>query len=152
MFRTNEVNQAKEFSLIYGDSTKIWRAIGLEMRSPYFLVSHAQKEARSWLHATNLLWGSDDVAQFCRDVMRDPAKKIIQLAVLIPNGKGRSWRMECVREVWTSRDADVIAPLILIGDDGRSISSAQWPGTRTTIAMERIYRGRRVTNKSQQLA
>lgn len=155
MFRTNEVNRAKEFSLFYGAETKIWRAISLEMRAPYFFVSHAQKDGTQWLHETSLLWRHDDVANFCREVNKDPMKKITQLAVLIPDNEKMCWRMEHVSEVWSIANAETLQPLILIGEDGGEITKPGRLGTSVPNSVERIYcnwptheRGGHVTSRA----
>lgn len=117
----------------------MWRAVSMELRIPYFFVSHAIKEGGTWLHETCLLWREDDVVDFCKEVRLDPDRKIVQLSMLMPTDEIGRWDMQDIKEIWNEGD-DCSQSRIFIARDGRQLGrSDQNKCTLTASVRERVY-------------
>jgi hypothetical protein len=140
MLRTIDNHEVATFALIHGKGVKMWRAVSMELRIPYFFVCHAIREGGVWLHETCLLWREDDVVDFCNEVRMDANRKIVQLSMLLPASEAGRWDMEELREIWSDGDDDSSHSPIFIAHDGRHLSHAsQNTASIVANAKERIY-------------
>jgi hypothetical protein len=140
MLRTIDDHEVATFSLIHGKGVKMWRAVSMELRVPYFFVCHAIKEGGAWLHETCLLWRDGDVVDFCKEVGLDSNRKIVQLSMLMPADEAGRWDMEELKEIWSDGDADSLRPPIFIAHDGRHLSrSSRNKSAAAMNAKQRIY-------------
>lgn len=67
--------------LVEPDATA-WRAVSIDLPKPCILIHYAEKDGPAWLSQTVMLWRSDDVLGFCRDVKTDKSRKIWSVAML----------------------------------------------------------------------
>lgn len=61
-----------------------WRDVTLTVAMPYILVSYEISNGGGWLPRTSLFWRDDDVVSFCRDVIIDQSRKIVDILLLLP--------------------------------------------------------------------
>jgi hypothetical protein len=84
-----------------------WRAVSIDLPRPCILIHYAEKDGPAWLSQTVILWRSDDVLSFCRDVKADESRKIWSVAMLCfenaPNEHELS--LTPIREIWASHVA-----------------------------------------------
>jgi len=140
MLRTNDANERAEYALIYGSGIRMWRTVSFELRLPYFLICHAQKDGEAWLYETSILWCQEDVIQFCREVQLSSDKKIAQLSMFMPMPDANGWRLEELSEIWSHHALDVPQPPIFIAQDGTLINKfGRHVRVAATASRERVY-------------
>ncbi|MBA5639474.1 hypothetical protein H3H37_20635 [Duganella sp. LX20W] len=140
MLRTIDNHEVATFALIHGKGAKMWRAVSMELRIPYFFVCHAIKEDGVWLHETCLLWREADVVDFCNEVRMDANRKIVQLSMLLPASEAGRWDMEELGEIWSDSGDESLRSPIFIAHDGRHLShDGRNTAAVVTTAKERIY-------------
>lgn len=119
MLRTKDDHEVAELSLLHDDDVKMWRAVSLELRIPYFLICHCCKDGSVWIDETCLLWRETDVVNFCNEVSHDTERKILQILMLRPTDRAERWHMVEVKEIWNDTDCAKTQPAIFIASDGR---------------------------------
>jgi len=140
MLRTTNDHEVAIFSSIHGRGVKIWRAVSMELRIPYFFVSHAIKEDGAWLHETCLLWREADLVEFCKEISLDVNRKIVQLSLLLPATEAGRWNLEELKEIWSESDQYNGCSPIFIANDGRHISQGNRKvPANVTNAKDKIY-------------
>lgn len=139
MLRTINDHEVASFSSIHGRGVKMWRAVSMELRIPYFVVCHAYRESGAWLHETCLLWREADLVDFCKEVSLDSNRKIVQLSMLLPASEAGRWDLEELKEIWSDgADGSSHSP-IFIAHDGRHLSHGIRNMAIAKNAKERIY-------------
>lgn len=140
MLRTKDCHEVAELSLLQEDDVKMWRAVSLELRVPYYLICHGCKDGRIWIDETCMLWREKDVVDFCKDVSQDTGKKILQILMLLPTDGAERWQMVEVKEIWSDTSCANMRPATFIDSDGRLFGST---GLRQSCgqskANQRIY-------------
>ncbi|RZM18781.1 MAG: hypothetical protein EOO88_39815 [Pedobacter sp.] len=130
MLITDKRDELTGMSQLLEPGVCAWKAVTLEHREPYFLVSFSIKEGSARLRQTSLLGNEYDLANFCAVAANSPDHDIDDIAQLSrqAQGKNRYWRVLQVCEVWTGTDHEFKYPMIrLIGDDGKIIPSFPKP-------------------------
>lgn len=115
MLRTMDEHALATIPALHGLRTKMWRVVTMELRIPYFFVSHAFEEDGAWLHESCLLWRERDVVDLCQEVHRNIRRKISQLGVMLP-GEAGQWTFEEIEEIWSSTSTDEDAAVFLSSD------------------------------------
>ncbi|MYM96203.1 hypothetical protein [Duganella vulcania] len=131
---------------LHGLGTRMWRAVTMELRVPYYFVCHAVKEDGIWLHESCFLWREADVIDLCQDVVQDVRRKISQLSMLLPAESGR-WVMEEVEEVWTLPAADEQAAIFFARDRRQMGHTTDMPLATFDQEKQKIYSRPRARNK-----
>lgn len=143
MLRTMDDHALTTIPALHGRHTKLWRAVTMELRIPYFIISHAVEEDGIWLHENCLLWREADVVDFCRDVHGDSNRKISQLSMLLPAESGR-WVIEEIEEVWSSTSVSE-CPAIFFSSDQRQLGCrTNSPVNSPAKVNQKIYTRRHV--------
>lgn len=119
MLRTKDDHEVAELSLLHDDDVKMWRAVSLELRIPYFLICHGCKDGSVWIDETCLLWRETDVVDFCYEVSQDTERKILQILMLRPTDGTEHWKMVEVNEIWSDVGCASTQPALFITSDGR---------------------------------
>ncbi len=139
MFRTNDGHESSPYSLIYGPDVRMWRSVALELRIPYFVVTHEAKEEDGWLLDTCLLWAHADVLDLCRAASLGSDKRIVQISMLMPTKGDSGWRMEEIDEIWTDSKRQSVTPLVVISVSGQRLDSGGGASKFSTRTRERIF-------------
>ncbi len=124
MLSTQARHEFPSFAFSQGQGYQTWRLVNLDLRMPYFLVSHAHKKRKTWNCQTSLLWHEDDLLNFCRETRTNTTQKIHQVAMMLPIDTGglKTWRMLSLHEIWLGqiRDIDQRA-MVYVADDGERV-------------------------------
>lgn len=140
MLRTKDGHEVAELSLLHEDDVKMWRAVSLELRIPYFLICHGCKDGRVWIDETCLLWRETDVVDFCKVVSQDTERKILQILMLLPTDGAERWQMVEVKEIWSDTGCANTQPAVFIASDGRLFGPASSrQSTVQSKANQKIY-------------
>ena len=112
------------FQYLVEPGATAWRAVSIDLPRPCVLVHCAEKDGPAWLSQTVILWRSDDVLSFCRDVKADTSRKIWSVAMLCFENAPNEHELSLTpfREVWTSHVAHMeIAVPVYITATGEQI-------------------------------
>jgi len=126
MLITDKRDELTGMSQLLEPGVCAWKAVTLQHREPYFLVSFSTKEDSVWLSQTSLLGNEFDLAIFCAVAANSTDHQIDDIAQLSrqAQGKNKFWRVLKVCEIWTGSDEEFKYPIIrLIGDDGKPIQN-----------------------------
>ncbi|WP_312183540.1 hypothetical protein [Massilia timonae] len=120
MITTHEAHEAPMFSIGPGFST--WRTATLSLGMLYVFVNYGQKEGRSWIYQTSILWDSRDVLDFCQRFKNNKSAKIVEISLLEPFriGKKHTWRWTRVLEVRSYEEDSVDHP-VYVTDAGETV-------------------------------
>jgi hypothetical protein len=115
MLTTDDRNEMQPFPFMRLPGIKSWRLVGLELRRPYFLVNYGCKEKRTWVTQTALLWQEDDLRAFCDEASANPARRIYQIAMMVPQESTRveMWDWKVLREIWSCEVKDCVQRVML---------------------------------------
>jgi hypothetical protein len=119
MFRTKDDHEVAELSLLHDDDVKMWRAVSLELRIPYYFICHSCKDGSAWINETCMLWRDTDVVDFCYEVSHDTERKILQILMLLPTDGTENWKTVEVNEIWSDAGCANKQPALFITSDGR---------------------------------
>ncbi|OEZ54234.1 hypothetical protein [Duganella sp. HH105] len=139
MLRTNNGQESAAYSLIYGADVRMWRSVGLELRIPYFVVTHEAKEEDGWLLDTCLMWAHADVLAFCRTASLGSDMRNVRFSMLLPAKGDSGWRMEEIGEIWTDSKKQGARPLVFIGINGQRLDSGGRASKFSTRTRERVF-------------
>jgi len=139
MLKTVNDHEVSGFALMHGNGVRMWRAVSMELRIPYFLVCHAFKDGNAWLHETCLLWREADVVDFCKEVSSDANRKIVQLSMFLPDSEAGRWSLEELKEIWSEGDDNGPRSPIFVAYDGRHINHGERNASAIANAKEKIY-------------
>lgn len=126
MLVTEDRHAYTSFPFSQAPGSKIWRAVSLEMRIPYFFVDYAIREGELWLSQVSILWKEEDLLDFCRENHGTPSTRIIQIALLAPPGTDGidTWRMITLKEIWRGKIRDQQHhEMVYVGMDGEKLLS-----------------------------
>lgn len=90
---------------VWEANTQVWRAVTLELMTPYILVTVQYRETGYWQSETSIFWRDEDVLALCREARSaNSQSKVKRIALLLPpSSRSRAtWRIRAVREVWSS--------------------------------------------------
>ncbi len=119
MITTYAADEATMFSIGPGFST--WRTATLTLGMLYGFVNYGQKEGRSWIYQTSILWDSRDVLDFCLRFKNNQTAKIVDIFLLEPfrRDKVSTWRWTKVLEIRSYQEDSVEHP-VYITDAGET--------------------------------
>jgi hypothetical protein len=139
MITTHDADEAKMFATDPGSS--IWRTATLTPGLNYVFINYGQKNGRSWIYQTSILWDSRDIIDFCQLFENNATAKIVDLCLLQPFRKDKTliWRWTTVQQIRVYEGDGVEHP-VYITDAGEAV------GLRPEDAkqkMKPIYKARR---------
>lgn len=139
MITTYDADKAPIFSIAPGFSN--WRTATLTLGMLYVFVNYGQKEGRSWVYQTSILWDSRDVLDFCHQFKNNKTAKIVEISVLEPFRKGKlqTWCWARVLEI-RAYEEDYVEHPVYITDAGEIVGLTP---EKTKKKMKLIYKSRR---------
>jgi len=139
MITTYEADEASMFSIGPGFAT--WRTATLTLGMLYVFINYGQKDGRSWIYQTSILWDSRDVLDFCRRFKNNRSAKIVEISLLEPfrRDKKFTWRWTRVQEIRTYEEDSIEHP-VYITDAGEAVGLTPEEAKRK---MKLIYKARR---------
>lgn len=139
MITTYEADKAPMFSI--GPGFETWRTATLSLGMLYIFINYGQKDRRSWIYQTSILWDSRDVLDFCRRFKNNRSEKIVEISLLEPfqRNKKFTWRWTRVQEIRTYEEDSIEHP-VYITDVGDAVGLTPEEAKRK---MKLIYRARR---------
>ena len=139
MITTHEADEALMFSIGPGFST--WRTATLTPGMLYVFVNYGQKDGRSWIYQTSILWDSRDVLEFCQRFKNNRSLEIVEISLLEPFRVGTKylWRWMKVLEV-RSYEEDSVEHPVYVTEAGETVGLTLEEGKRK---MKLIYKARR---------
>lgn len=143
MITTYAADEATMFSIGPGFST--WRTATLTLGMLYVFVNYGQKEGRSWIYQTSIIWDSRDVLDFCLRFKNNQTAKIVDICLLEPIRQNNisTWRWTKVLELRAYEDDSVEHP-VYITDAGETVGLTP---AEAKQKMKLIYRARRNSSK-----
>ncbi len=143
MITTYAADEAAMFSIGPGFAT--WRAATLTLGMLYVFVNYGQREGRSWIYQTSILWDSRDVLDFCLRFKNNRAAKIVDISLLEPfrSGKVYTWRWTKVLEI-RSYEEDSVEHPVYITDTGETVGLTPEEAKQK---MKQIYKAPRIEAK-----
>lgn len=140
MITTYAADEVAMFSTGPGFAT--WRTATLTLGVLYVFVNYGQKEGRSWIYQTSILWDSRDVLDFCLRFKNNRVAKIADISLLEPFRKDRvyTWRWAKVLEI-RSYEEDSVEHPVYITDTGETVGLTPEEAKRK---MKVIYKARRI--------
>ena len=144
MITTYAADEATMFSIGPGFST--WRTATLTLGMLYVFVNYGQKEGRSWIYQTSILWDSRDVLDFCLRFKNNQTAKIVDICLLEPfrRDKVSTWRWTKVLEIRAYEEDSVEHP-VYITDAGETVGLTPEEAKQK---MKLIYKARRIGPKA----
>lgn len=144
MITTYAADEATMFSIGPGFST--WRTATLTLGMLYVFVNYGQKEGRSWIYQTSIIWDSRDVLDFCSRFKNNQTAKIVDICLLEPIRQNNisTWRWTKVLELRAYEDDSVEHP-VYITDAGETVGLTP---AEAKQKMKLIYRARRNSSKA----
>jgi hypothetical protein len=138
MITTYAADEAAMFSMGPGFAT--WRTATLTLGMLYVFVNYGQKEGRSWIYQTSILWDSRDVLDFCLRFKNNRTAKIVDISLLEPfrRDKVYTWRWTKVLEIRSYEEDSVEHPVYLT-DAGETVGLTPEEAKRK---MKLIYKAR----------
>lgn len=143
MITTYAADEAPMFSMGPGFST--WRTATLTLGMLYVFVNYGQREGRTWLYQTSILWDSRDILDFCLRFKNNQTAKIVDICLLEPFRRDKvfTWRWTKVSEI-RSYQEDFVEHPVYITDAGEKVGLTPEEAKQK---MKLIYKARRVTPK-----
>ncbi|XLZ71439.1 hypothetical protein ABT364_05580 [Massilia sp. SR12] len=141
MITTNETHEVKPFSFMPISGFKTWRTAGLDVWRPYYLMSFACKEGRTWISQAMLLWCEQDLIGFCEQAGSSKIIKIHKITKLVPPKSGHiaMWDAVAIREIWNYGDRSDDVDLLLIADDANQQTKLQVIDHSSSREMEKLF-------------
>jgi hypothetical protein len=138
MITTYEADELAMFSIGPGFAT--WRTVTLTLGMLYVFINYGQKDGRTWVYQTSILWDSRDVLNFCQQFKKNQSAKIVDIFLLEPFrvDKTRTWRWTKVLEIGMYEEDSVEHP-VYITDAGEAVGLTREEAKRK---MKRIYKAR----------
>ena len=139
MITTYAADEATMFSIGPGFAT--WRTATLTLGMLYIFVNYGQKDGRSWIYQTSILWDSRDVLDFCQRFKKNQTAKIVDISLLEPfrREKTQTWRWTKVLEIRAYEEDSVEHP-VYITDAGETVGLTSEEAKKK---MKLIYKARR---------
>ncbi len=108
MITTNDRDEMQPFPFMRLPGIKSWKAVGLELRKPYFVLNYGCKGKSTWITQAAILWQEDDLLAFCKEANANPEIRIYQIAMMAPpiSINPELWRWKVLSEIW-GRDKKV---------------------------------------------
>jgi hypothetical protein len=92
------------FQYLVEPGATAWRAVSIDLPRPCILIHYAEKDGPAWLSQTVILWRSDDVLSFCKDVKAGESRKIWSVGMLCFENAPNEHQLSLIpiREIWAS--------------------------------------------------
>jgi len=105
MITTSDLHEVKPFPFMRTPGFKTWRTAGLDVWRPYFLLSYACKEGRTWVSQAMILWCEQDLKGFCEQARDGVSTRIHRITRLVPPEPSQSemWQPVPIKEIWHRR-------------------------------------------------
>ena len=102
MITTSDLHEVKPFPFMRTPGFKTWRTAGLDVWRPYFLLSYACKEGRTWISQAMILWCEQDLKGFCEQARDGGSTRIYRITRLVPPEPGQSemWHTVSIKQIW----------------------------------------------------
>ena len=138
MITTHDADEARFFSV--GPGIRTWRTATLNVGMLYVFINYGQKEGRSWVYQTSILWDSRDVLDFCRLFINNQSAKIVEILLLEPLRKDKKsrWRWTRVLQIRLYEEDSVERP-VYFTDAGEAVGL---PPKQAKPQMKLIYKAR----------
>jgi hypothetical protein len=123
-----------------------WRTATLSLGIRYVLVNYGQKEGKSWIYQSAILWDSRDILDYCLRLQESPAIKIIDISILEHIGRGKNYtcRLTRVVEIRLYKE-DFVEHPVYVTDTGEAVGLMQgWEKQK----MKSIYKAKRIGPKT----
>ena len=139
MITTYAADEAAMFSIGPGFAT--WRRATLTLGMLYVFMNYGQKDGRSWIYQTSILWDSRDILNFCHHFKNNKTARMVDVSLLEPYRIGNvyTWRWTKVLEI-RSYEEDSVEHPVYITDAGEAVGLTPQEAKRK---MTRIYKARR---------
>jgi hypothetical protein len=137
---------ADEAMFSLGPEFSTWRTATLTSGMLYIFVNYGQKEGRSWIFQTSIIWDSRDVLDFCLRFKNNQNAKIVDICLLEPfrRDKISTTRWTKVLEV-RSYEEDSVEHPVYVTDAGETVGLTPEEAKKK---MKLIYKARHVSPKA----
>lgn len=141
MITTHDADEAR--LLAGGPGISTWRTATLSFGIRYVFINYGQKDGRSWLYQTSILWDSRDVLDFCRRFIGNPSAKIVEISLLetVREEKIPRWRWTRVLRIQLYEEESVEHP-VYFTDAGEAVGL---PPKEAKPQMKLIYKARQTS-------
>lgn len=145
MITTYAADEAVMLSMGPGFAT--WRTATLTLGMLYVFINYGQKEGRSCIYQTSVLWDSRDILDFCLRFKNNRTAKIVDISLLEPfrRDKVYTWRWTKVLEI-RSYKKDCVEHPVYITDAGETVGLTPEEAKQK---MKLIYKARRIGFKER---